>query len=81
MQSRLNVYDDIVTYYWEQNPLSIAYTRYPPGTIRHFAQTKRLVCEAKGGNDEAKNRALLHMDEIRSWIEEIEQRILAWENQ
>ncbi len=77
----LKVYDDVVRYYWEQNPLSLEYTRYQPGTIRHFAQTMRLIHEAKGGNEEAKRRALLHINEIRGWMEEVEQRILAWENQ
>lgn len=77
----LKVYDDVVAYYWEQNPMSLAYTRYQPGTIRHFAQTMRLIREAKGGNEEAIRRALLHLDEIRGWLDEKEQLILGWENQ
>lgn len=74
----LKVYDDVIKYYWEQNPLSLEYARYQPGTKRHFAQTMRLIREALGGNKEAKRRALLHLEEIQGWTEEVQERIQSY---
>lgn len=53
--------------------------QYAPGTKRHFSQTIGAIQKTGHGKNNANTRALMHIRELRSWLNDQEQRIVNYE--